>query len=131
MPTYDAVGYNPPAPIALVVLRHPDTGRRVSDVPMLIDTGADATLLPRDAVMQLGNVEMNGQYEVVGFDGSTQTVSPVRLDVLFLGRTFKGRYLLIDQSYGVLGRNLLNALSLVLDGPRLMWYDQRPTVHKA
>jgi hypothetical protein len=46
MPSYDAIRYDPPAPVASVVLRPTDrTDPSVNDVLLLIDTGADITLL--------------------------------------------------------------------------------------
>ncbi len=46
MPSYDATHFDPPAPIAQVILRDPHSEAAVSDVPLLMDTGADITLLP-------------------------------------------------------------------------------------
>src|SRR5690242_12704383 len=54
MPSYDAVSYDPPAPVAKVTLRHATSGTSVADVFLLLDTGADITLLPRSAVERLG-----------------------------------------------------------------------------
>jgi hypothetical protein len=54
MPRYDATRYDPPAAIAAVALRPSGGGASVTDVPLLIDTGADVTLLPRSAVISLG-----------------------------------------------------------------------------
>ena len=54
MPSYDASDFDPPAPVARVVLRHPASGATLADVPLLLDTGADVTLLPRTAVERLG-----------------------------------------------------------------------------
>ena len=54
MPNYDTSSFDPPAPVARVTLRHPHNGATVSDVPLLLDTGADVTLLPRTAVERLG-----------------------------------------------------------------------------
>jgi hypothetical protein len=53
MPKYDADNFDPPAPVAYVSLRNPVTGISITDVPMLMDTGADVTLLPRGYVDQL------------------------------------------------------------------------------
>ena len=39
--TYDAVWCAPPAPLARVRLRNPETGAEVIEVSMLLDTGAD------------------------------------------------------------------------------------------
>jgi hypothetical protein len=44
-----------------VTLRNPHSGATVSDVLLLLDTGADVTLLPRTAVEQLGVPLLAGQ----------------------------------------------------------------------
>ena len=54
MPAYDATQFNPPAPVARVTLRNPSTGVTVADVVLLVDSGANVTLLPRQAVERLG-----------------------------------------------------------------------------
>jgi predicted aspartyl protease len=61
MPKYDAENFDPPAPVAYVSVRDPETGASLSNVPMLIDTGADVTLLPANFVEQLG---MNPVHDV-------------------------------------------------------------------
>lgn len=53
MPSYDALRYDPPAPIAQVTLRASD-GATAPNVLLLIDTGADITLLPRGDILRLG-----------------------------------------------------------------------------
>ena len=82
MPSYDATDCDPPAPVAQVTLRNVHSGETVADVPLLLDTGADVTLLPRNTVEQLG----------------VQLVA---------GPT--------------LGRDILNYLTLLLDGPQQQW----------
>ena len=54
MPEYDSENFDPPAPVAYVTLLHPVTGASVSNIPVLLDTGADVSLLPREFVEQLG-----------------------------------------------------------------------------
>jgi hypothetical protein len=98
-----------------------------SDVPMLLDSGADVSLVPELAVRQIGIVPTPGQqYQLVSFDGTISFAPVVRLELIFCGRTFRGQFLLIDQDSGILGRNVLNALPLLLDGPRLVWDEYRP-----
>ena len=122
MPAYDKELFAPPAPVAGVTLRDPQSHATLSDVPMLLDSGADVTLIPQFCVDRLGATPAADQYyELMGFDGSTSLAPVVRLEMIFVGRTFKGQFLLIDQPWGVLGRNILNAVPLLLDGPRLTW----------
>ena len=117
MPAYDALQYDPPAPVAQVILRSAD-GSTVSHVHLLIDTGADATLLPRSAIARLGiTLDLNLQYELIGFDGHRTTTQAVDLDMIFLQKLFRGRYLLTDADRGILGRDVLPSLVLLLNGP--------------
>jgi predicted aspartyl protease len=93
---------------------------------MLIDTGADVTLLPRSYVEQLGTKPAaDVAYEVQGFDGEPRLANMVQLELIFLGRKFTGQFLLVDQPIGILGRNILNVLSITFDGPRGKWDEQK------
>jgi hypothetical protein len=126
MPAYDAERFDPPAPLAQVTLRNPDNRVIQPDVPMLLDSGADVTLVPQTAVDSLGvAVVPDRQYELASFDGSASWASVVRLELVFCGRTFRGQFLLIDEAWGVLGRNVLNAVPILLDGPNLVWDEHR------
>jgi hypothetical protein len=121
MPTYDADLFDPPAAVAYVTLRNPVTGITWPDVPMLLDSGADVTLIPQTLVELLeAEIVPDRKYELAGFDGTTSLASVVRLEVTFCRRIFRGQFLLVEQPWGILGRNIMNAVSLVLDGPRLM-----------
>ena len=127
MPRYDTADHDPPAPVAEVVLRSPDGRVTVPDVRLLIDTGADATLLPRDAVDRLGiRIDPALQYELVGFDGSRTFAQAADVDVLFLRKAFRGRYLLTDEPRGILGRDVLNSVALLFDGPAQQWSQPVP-----
>lgn len=122
MPAYDVRLFSPPAPLAKVILRNPSTGATVPNAPMLLDSGADVTLVPRACVGLLDlDIESSEGYELTGFDGRTSVAQAVQLDLVFLRRTFKGRYLLLDQEWGLMGRDVLNHLSLRFDGPGLTW----------
>lgn len=119
MPAYDADQFDPPAPVAKVELRHPVTSALITNVPMLLDTGADVTLLQRDYTERHGVMPVEDKvYKVEGIDGSTKLAEVVQLKLVFPGRKFKGQFLLIDLPMGILGRIILNAVALLLDGPR-------------
>ncbi|HEY4689081.1 MAG TPA: retropepsin-like aspartic protease [Anaerolineae bacterium] len=126
MPTYDTRWFDPPAPLARVVLRNPATGAARPDVPMLLDSGADVSLVPQAVADQLGVAAIpDRRYELIGFDGSTSFAPVVRLELVFYRRTFRGQFLLVDQEWGILGRNVLNEVQLLLDGPNLTWDEHR------
>jgi hypothetical protein len=125
MPSYDEQLFSPPAPVAAVTLRHPESGATLANVPLLIDSGADVTLLPQSAVEVLGVEASPGEgYELMGFDGSKSVAQVVRLDLIFLRKTFKGRFLLTGQDCGILGRDVLNHVAIILDGPNLVWTER-------
>jgi hypothetical protein len=122
MPAYDATLFDPPAPLARVALRNPENLAILSDVLMLLDSGADVTLLPQASINQLGvAVDAERIYELMSFDGGTSISPVVQLELIFLNRSFRGQFLLIGREWGVMGRDILNHVSLLLDGPNLTW----------
>jgi hypothetical protein len=121
MSAYDAVLSDPPAPVAKVNVRNPLTAAVITDVSMLLDTGADVTLIPRAVEHLQISIDSAGGYQLMGFDGNLSVAFSVEADVLFLSHAFKGRFLLTDQNRGILGRDVLNRLPILFDGPRLAW----------
>lgn len=80
------------------------------------------TLLPMPAARELGLAATPEKtYELIGFEGSICSAIAAHAEVVFLDRKFRGQFLLIDQEVGILGRNILNSVSLLFDGPRLNW----------
>ena len=128
MPTYDSNLFNPPAPVARVTLRDLGNGNATNDVLMLIDSGADITLVPQTSINELKS-DFNPQesYELRAFNGQSSVAQSVQLDLIFLRRTFRGRFLIVDSNEGILGRDVLNHLAIVLDGPHLSWKEEPAT----
>ena len=122
MQKYNSDFFNPPAPIAYVTLRNPENNEEVINVPMLLDTGADATLLPHIFVEKIGVTFSETEiYELEGFDKNISHSSVVRLQMIFDGRSFRGEFLTIHQNYGIIGRNVLNQLVIIFNGTTLEW----------
>ncbi len=61
------------------------------DVAMLIDSGADVTLIPKSAASSLDLVGTGQKYELVAFDGTSNQHESVQADLVFLKRRFRGR----------------------------------------
>jgi len=91
---------------------------------MLIDSGADVSLLPKAVVDSLNLERSETKYQLLAFDGELSISEAVLDELLFLGRIFKGQFLIVDQAVGIVGRNVLNHVSLLLDGPSLQWDEQ-------
>jgi hypothetical protein len=126
MPAYDSRHFDPPAPLARVILRGLDGRQTVSNIPMLIDSGADVTLIPRKTTVALNlNLDPKKRYELQAFDGSSSVADVVEIDLLFLGKTVRGLYLVLDSEIGILGRDVLNHVIIMLDGPELRWQQQK------
>ena len=113
--------FHPPAPFVLVTLRHPLTGNTLSGVPAQLDTGADRTLLPQSFAdaLQLPSI---GEVPIGGVGG---TISSMPCYAVFLGvHTLPESLIEViahpEESWVLLGRDVLNSLRIVLDGPRLV-----------
>lgn len=126
MAAYEANGYQPPAPVAFVEVHSSQADTTVANVPMLLDTGADVSLLPKESLDSLlTNADLLDQYELESFDGTRSMAQAVQCEIRFLGKTYRGKFLLTEGTAGILGRNVLNSLNLVFDGPRLTWKENR------
>jgi predicted aspartyl protease len=99
MPAYNETLYSSPAPVVSAKLRNPDSGVTCEGVLLLIDSGADVTLLPKPVVENLG-IRGSGTYELMAFDGNTSFADVVRAELLFLNKTFRGQFLIVDQDVG-------------------------------
>jgi predicted aspartyl protease len=119
MPEYESTGYNPPAPVARVTVI--GDGEPVVDVPLLIDTGADGSVIPRTVALLVGADLTPAADLIVSYTGERLHCEQATLTVKFERVTVKGPFLVVDTEQGVLGRNVLNSLVLVMDGPGLYW----------
>jgi len=122
MPGYDGERFDPPAPVAHVTLRNPASGQTISDIPMLLDTGADISLIPLFAAERLGaTIELSTEIGLLGYDGSETPARCTDLQIHVFGGKAEGRFAVLDQPCGIIGRDILNLVALNLDGPNRNW----------
>ena len=122
MPPYEASRFAPPAPVALVSFHDAASGKAVPDVEMLIDSGADVTVVPGRVLDRLGvSVTQGVHFEVAAFDGGRALAEAATLEMHWMSRVFRGQFLVAALDHGILGRNVLNSVGLLLDGPHLSW----------
>ena len=116
--SYDQT-YQPPAPTCAIALAVTE-GEAVHLVA-LVDTGADATLIPVRHLQAIGarrvfEMSMRSQW------GEQRTVFLYLVDVRIANITLPGLYVVGDEwgAEVILGRDVLNRLRLMLDGPALL-----------
>jgi predicted aspartyl protease len=117
-------GYNsqvdPPAPFVLVSLRNTADGAEIRDLPAQIDTSADRTVLPEKYVQSLGLAQI-GNIQVAGFAGATYSLSTFVVQIgLHNLNPLTVKVIGADEPWVLLGRDVVNALRLGLDGPQFL-----------
>ncbi len=105
MERYNFELFDPPAPFTRVEIRSQERDTILREIPMLLDSGADVTLVPKSCAEELGlSIDADQAYELMGFNGSISFAPVARFELKFINRIFKGRFLLIDQEWGERGR---------------------------
>lgn len=110
--------FSPSAPFVAIALRNPLTGEERLGVPAQIDTAADRTVLPGPLVEALG-LDYSGAGLFAGFGGDVARLPlyPVLLGV----HAFPPRLVEVvahpDERWVLLGRDVLNEIRALLDGP--------------
>jgi hypothetical protein len=125
---YDTA-YTPPVPILQVELAAPGESPRIGPLPAVVDTGSDGTLVPTD---YLERAEAIGLDEAIlhGIAGGSRRVHLFEID-LHIGPLLLPGVIVAGDDDGnevLLGRNVLNKLIVLLDGPRreTELFEQRP-----
>jgi hypothetical protein len=112
----------PPAPIANVILRNLETLESIKNVPMLLVTGSEITLLPRAFCQQIGvDISKTNFLELRGFNNTTSLAYYAKPDLIFLNKRIRGNFLVFDIDEEIIGRNILNKFTIVFDGKNLEW----------
>lgn len=89
---------------------------------MLLDTGSDITLVPKFAIENLDLDFSEGkEINLESFDGKKSVSRAVNLFMIFEKHKFRALFPIIEQDYGIIGRNILNKFKVVFDGQKLNW----------
>lgn len=116
---YDA-HYFPPAPTLSVRLAYPGEAFQIGPLLALVDTGSDVSLVPL-AHLELLDVPVSYPARVRLLFGPSRPMNVYRIDV-GLGEYRLPSVEVVGDPKGteiILGRNILNGLMLLLDGPGL------------
>lgn len=111
---YDAT-FEPPAPVISVRISGPD-GNDAVLLPMLVDTGADCTIVPARLVAGLA-LPTTSVVSVTGLGGA-KVRATVHAAMIELGPICILAEVLAITDEPILGRDVLNQLVLELDGPK-------------
>ena len=124
----NAVQYNqqkyPPAPALKVRISAPFEPTRTDLLPALIDTGGDFTLVPLSWLLQINAPEVRWAY-LRGLWGERRQVTLYLVDLHLDTGVLAGIEVIgadddeepVEDREVILGRNVLNKLILLLDGP--------------
>ena len=114
---YDA-SYPVPFPVLPVVLRQIDGSARTSPLPALVDSGADVTIAPKALLGTVGAEEIFSGHLRAHWDGRRPVTVPL-VDLEVEGQLLPGIEVVGDEEGQdvLLGRNVLNKLIVLLDGP--------------
>ncbi len=110
--------YWPDFPVLNVELCNEDDGFRTKSIVALLDTGADASMVPMDLLRQI-QAYVIGSSHVRSHWGDRHEVYLFQIDVKLDQITLPGITVIGDEHGDevVLGRDVLNKLRLLLDGP--------------
>jgi predicted aspartyl protease len=111
---------NPPAPFVHVTIRTANASKELSEYPAQIDPGADRTVIPWQAVEELGLDEIRRL--PIGMVGGQILNMPTFLVQIQI-RQLESLALEVlgdkEERFTLLGRDILNNFRLLLDGPQL------------
>jgi predicted aspartyl protease len=112
---YEA-SFDPPAPVVPVRVASPH-GEDAVMLPMLVDTGADCTLVPLSIIRRLGFPQVD-VISLTGVGGGKGRATVHAASVEVGGLRLLARVVAFSDE-AILGRDVLNQVALLLDGPGL------------
>lgn len=108
--------YFPPAPILDVIFVAQPQGNRSDSVAGFADTGADASIVPLYLLTQIGTRYVT-EKRVRSYFGEAREIRTYLVDVVIDNITLPALEVVGAVDETLIGRDVLNRLRLVLDGP--------------
>lgn len=110
--------YQPPFPAAPIVLRNGEEGWHTEQMQALLDTGADGSLIPIAYLEQILAPPMADTY-IRSHWGEWRATQLFVVDIELGSLRLPGIFVIGDEQGTeiILGRNVLNKLRVLLDGP--------------
>ena len=112
--------YHPPIPALEVGLQSPDSDQSLAPLWAVLDTGADITMVSLALLEQIEAPELD-EVRIRSYWGEYQTVTTYLVSIRFGAEILPGVEVVGDQHSRqeiLLGRNVLNKLLLLIDGPQ-------------
>ncbi len=112
--------YEPPAPVIPIGLAVSGTNDALGPFVALIDTGSDVTVMPQTVLVSLRAKPVRTAYLRSPW-GERRHAAVYVLDVLIGAERYPNIEIAADEAETefILGRNFLNRLPLLLDGPQM------------
>jgi predicted aspartyl protease len=110
--------YEPPFPTVQVILDNIEDGEKTGRLPGLLDTGADGSMVPVDVLRQILAPAIS-ESRIRSHWGEWRSVQLFVVDIVIDGLRLPGVWVVGDEQGDeiVLGRNVINMLRILLDGP--------------
>ncbi|MEW5870787.1 MAG: hypothetical protein AB1894_16050 [Chloroflexota bacterium] len=125
--------YSPAAPTLEIKLSAPGEEPKTETLTALIDTGADGTLIP-ETYLETAEAIAVGSALLTGILGETRQVTCYEVDIHLANRVFPSAVVVANEYSHeiILGRNLLNKMILLLNGPNneSELFERRPHISR-
>ena len=111
--------YHPPIPVLAIRLHSSSSAIFSEVITALVDTGSDASLIPLNQLIEL-QAEETAPGWLVSITGERKPVSLYFVDFYIGDQALPGIRVIADPDSEdvILGRDVLNKLSIFLDGPK-------------
>lgn len=107
----------PPAPFVYIDCQRPLEPTERLTLPALIDTGADLSTLPPDAIQRLQLVPLD-EIPVASYRGDTVLATTYLVRIHVGSWTIEAVEIIAGgEEHAILGRDVLNQFRIILDGP--------------